>query len=305
MEQGLWESFFTLVGGEVSLKSLRQIVNYLLEFIEKPTTSSKDIARVISADPALSAKVITIVNSPAMGLRNKISDLPYAITLMGYDQIRDIVLSVNIVEKMGKREEQQFIRLWKHSFYCAKVAEIIAKIVGKPAGEAFTLGLLHDIGKILLGYSNQMAFSSALNNYKYQAGKALHWQSEKQVFGMTHAEIGALAVSYWKMPTLLYEGIWHHHSPRTTALNSLSEQMAQIVYVADTLCWTLGHPSVNSVNPYAGANSETCVQENLLAPIGLNRISFRDVAAKAKAAIAKSETVFQWMEQAKPSKEAS
>lgn len=302
MEQDkLWKALFQLLGGEAQLKTMRQIIIYLLDLVQKPTTSSKDVARIIAADPALSTKVLTVVNSPALGVRHQIVDLTHAISLLGFTQIRDIVLSIQILDKMPKSKELQFIRLWKHAFYCGKVAEIIAKNLSKRIEtEAFALGLLHDIGKILLCQSNEKAFNAALNNYKYHGGKILHWQSEKQILGMSHAEIGALATVYWQLPETMYKVIWSHHSPKTDSLKTTEESLAQVVNIADTITWTLDFPSVNTVNPFKHYTIENCVGENLLAPLGLTVGRFKDIVATVKKDISKSETLFDWMKSGSP-----
>lgn len=294
-QKKLWTKFYQLVGGEVQLKTLHQVVNSILALIEQPGTSTKDVARLLSSDPALSTKVLTVVNSPAVGLKYQVNDLAYAITLLGHKEIRDIVLSVSIIETSGKREEAQLVRLWKHSFYVAKVGEIIASSLGRMAGETFTLGLLHDLGKIILCYSNPVGFSTALHNFKYQNGKIQHWESEKQALGMTHAEIGSLAAVHWKLPESIYRGIWCHHSPITGPLQSMEDYLAQVVHIADALCWTLKYPSVDGTNPFALRNAETCVPEDILFPLGLDYKKFKEIIATVKESLVKSETIFEWM----------
>ncbi len=294
-QEDLWKRFYAVVGGEPQLYALKQIVTYLLNLIADPKASSKDIARVVSSDPALSANVLKIVNSPIIGLRNKVSDLVLAISLLGYNQIRDIALEISVSQALNAKQNAQMMRLWKHSFYCGKISEIIAASLGRMAGEAFTMGLLHDIGKILLAYANYDAFETSLNNYRYQRGKVLHWQSEQATIGLTHAEIGGLACVRWQLPDLFYRVIWYHHVP--PAGNSKSEEiyLSQVVHLADTLCWNLNHPSVNSVNPYSGKKPETLLSENLLAEVGLSKGRFQDVLTKVNESLKTTELIFNFM----------
>ncbi len=295
-QQKAWDSFYKIVGGEVQLKTLRQVVIYLLSLIEKPASTSKDLSQVIKLDSAISTRVLTIVNSPAFGLRQKILDLSHAITYLGFEQVRDIILNVSILEKTGKKQERDFIRLWKHSLLCGKISELIARSIGSLSGEAFTVGLLHDIGKIILSYSNPAAFSKAQQNYIDHKGKISPWQAEKELFGISHAEIGGLAVVYWKLPEVIYHVVWGHHAPRTGNLTKPEEVLSQIVYAADLLSWALGYPSINNINPYLDKKPEEWVKENYLIPLGLTQGKFQDIVTRAKETIKQTDAIFTSLE---------
>lgn len=292
-ESSQWDKFHSLTGGETQIKALRQVINYLMTFIGSPDSSSKDIAAIVSSDPALATQVLTVVNSAALGLRQHVSDLKLAVTLIGSDSLRDIVLNIAIMEKIGRVREVYMTRLWEHSFYCAKASGIIAGSLGRLQGEAFTVGLLHDIGKILLCYANHQAFTTAMNNYRYHKGSIQHWESEKHVLGLSHAEIGAMACLEMKIPEAVCKAIWSHHSHLPAHSASADDYLARIIHMADRLCWVFGHPSVNTVNPFLNKPPEACIDDKIYLGTGLSKERFRELIPKIKTAFTTGEAILE------------
>ncbi len=293
-EKEIWTRFYQLVGQDVQIKSFHQIVQYLLQFASLPTISSKDLAKGIIMDPAISTKVLAVVNSPAMGLRYQVKDLAYAVSLLGHQQIRDIMLGIAIFNFSGK-EEKQMVRIWKHSFYCAQISEILARAAGRLQAEAFTAGLLHDLGKVILESNNPSAFQTALKNWEYHRGKLQYWESEKEILGMTHSEIGAMAGMLWKLPEEICYSILAHHAPKTGILKTEAEYLGQTAHIADLLCWVLNRSSLIGPNPFSLRKPETCLPDELLSPLGLNQQIYQEILPEIKEKISKSETIFEWI----------
>lgn len=293
--QALLQTFKKIIGEEIHIRSLRDIVTYLLQAIKNPDASSQDIAKVIMSDPALAARILTIANSPVMGIKHKVADLSLAISLLGHHQVRDIIMNIAIIEKIERRQGVQLMQLWKHSFYCGKIAEVIALDFGKYPGEAFTLGLLHDIGKILLCYSNERAFFSTIHNYKHQQGKLMHWQSEKQLLGISHAEIGGLAAYNLNLPEFIYKVIWAHHSPHMEGNNETETFLAELIYISDIIAWTLGFPSIEALNPFLNSDPYAIIDQELLKKLGLTKSRFQQLLGKINEGLRKNETIFDWL----------
>ncbi len=295
-QKELWDTFYSLVGGDTQLRILRPVIVRHLDLIDKPATSSKDLALLMGASPGISSRILGVVNSPAFGLPNKVSDLTIAISLLGYNKIRDILLSLSILGQLRVKLASQMKQLWKHSFYCAKASEIIAESLKRMTKEAFSAGLLHDIGKTVLCYTNPSVYSYTRSQYEQAKGRALHWHSERQLLGVSHAEIGALACYYWSLPQVFYKVVWSHHYPTILPTLTPESYLAHVVHIADILCWRAGFPSVNGPNPYLGKKAEECVNRNIIISLGIKEEQFQDIVTRVDEELEKSERIFNWIE---------
>jgi putative nucleotidyltransferase with HDIG domain len=214
------------VGGLRSIPALPGILTKLDQLASDNRTSVDQIARVVSSDQALAAKVLRLVNSPFYGFPSRISTISNAMVLVGTNVIKGLILSSSIAGMM----EKEAVGLWEHSMGTAAVSKIIAKKIGMPdADEIATAGLLHDVGKLLMklrpGDKN-----NNINEAVENGADMLH--AEREHLGTDHAEVGEWLARNWLLPDKLIEPIAHHHNVERSTIH---QARTSVVHVADAL----------------------------------------------------------------------
>ena len=155
----------------------------VMQMIEDPFCSSSDLARVIQADPAMAAKVLKLANSSYYGFRQKIANIPQAVTLLGFATLKNALLAAAVFD-MFRLQGTGFDlpALWKHSVTTATAAKLVAKRARYPQSEkAFTAALLHDVGKIVLARFIPQALAEIMDAVR--RGRLAMYDAEKKVIG--------------------------------------------------------------------------------------------------------------------------
>ncbi len=220
------------------LATLPVVVNNLIQITNNPKASARDVAKAISQDPSLTAHVLRIANSALYGFPQKIVTVNHAIVILGFANIRNIVLAASIYEMFPVCDTRsRFDReaFWQHSLACGITSNLLARKLGiKNIEEAFIWGLLHDIGKIVLdAYFHDHyceVFEHAAQNELSPA------DAENAVLEVDHAEIGGIIAKNWNLPPTIIKVIRFHHSP-SQAHESM--RFAAIIHIADILCRAL------------------------------------------------------------------
>lgn len=204
-----------IVRSITDLPTLPQVATRLVEIIGDPASCARDVTKVMTQDPPLAAKILKLVNSAYFGLPNKVTSLNQGVTLLGFSMIKGMALSVTIFKMFqgaGKDLFSERESFWSHSMTCAGVAR--AFCVREPSIDpetAFVLGLLHDIGKVILdNYAND-AWREII--FTMRAEKLPFSEAEKEVLEHGHAHLGAWLVTKWGLKEELAEGIGGHHEP--------------------------------------------------------------------------------------------
>ena len=227
-----------LVAATQKLYSPPLIYQRLNEAINHPRTSMQDIARIVSEDQGLTARLLKIANSPLYGF-GRIDSIQRAITLIGTREIRDLALAIWVMLK-AQDPSHQHLRLqyhWRHSIYCAAFARNIAFFLREPNIERFFVaGILHNLGRLIfcLTYPDKMTevFAEALE------GRAPLYLIERQIFGYTHAQLGGELLKKWQVPQTVHAMVTFHPQP---LLSAAHKQGAAIIHLADFICQTLGY----------------------------------------------------------------
>jgi HD-like signal output (HDOD) protein len=217
------------------LPTLPDIANTISLIVNDPNSSATDLARVISTDGALSAKILKLANSPAFGFSRRILDIKHAVALLGYKETQDLALSVSVFNYLVDNADFDFKTYWNHSFACATLAKLIAMSVKNTQGleSAFVAGLLHDVGKVILAMSTRGTRQKAES--LYGNSHRVSREMEEELLGTTHAEIGYLLGEHWLLPSTLTNAIRYHHSPE---LEPEPKGLSSIIYLADVFCQT-------------------------------------------------------------------
>ena len=198
-----------------------------LSVIKNPTTGIAELAKIMQIDQAISAKTLSLVNSAFYGFRQQITSLQKALVVLGMMKAKNIIMSLALKQMMTAQGSRE---LWEHSIKCAVAAEILAKEykVINP-DDAFVIGFLHDIGKILLNSKNPLKYSKV--RYLAQQDNVSLIDVEDAQFGTNHCILGALVSKKWQLPVILTNCIRYHHDPAQSSLPTV----CGIVYCADRL----------------------------------------------------------------------
>jgi len=262
------------------LPTLPSMLNNINQMILNPRTSAKEIAQVISSDPALTSKTLRVVNSSFYGFPNRITTITHAIVILGFNTIKSIVLSSTIFDvfrrtvKPGDFDRTEF---WKHSIGCGAAAKVIGRRLNYPMlEELFIAGLLHDVGKIVMDQFLPDKFVEVLNLVRSR--DILIVEAEAQILGATHADVGAWLFEKWNLSKGLVETTRCHHNP---ALASDSQKFAEIIHVSDILVRAIRFGN-------GGDNKIPALHEGAWRSLGLQETGLDDLLSQTGQEIEKA-----------------
>ncbi len=217
-----------------NLPSAPVVMAEVTKLLDNPNANATDLSKVISRDQGLVTKILVVANSPLYGIPRRVSTIDFAIVILGFNQIKNIVISLAMMEAFksikGKKFEQK--KYWQHSIMTAFISKKIADDLGYFfSGEAFTAGLLHDLGiPLIFKFFNKEyceIFDKAIEN------DLCFDNLEREILGTTHSKIGAFLIDKWNLPKALAEVVNFHHTPNL-AQKEYSEITA-VVHLADYL----------------------------------------------------------------------
>jgi putative nucleotidyltransferase with HDIG domain len=206
----------SLLAGCPILPTPPKLYHRMLEMIASPNISLEKIGGVIEEDPAMAAKILRLVNSAAFGLQINVTRASDAVMYLGLETTKAMILIAHTMSSFNAVERVKFPmeKLIKHSFTTARYARWIARVEcprGQTPDQAFTAGLLHDIGKLLLAANQGEAYARTIE-YARKETFTLR-QAERDFFGANHAELGGALLSAWGLPQPIVEAVALHHAP--------------------------------------------------------------------------------------------
>lgn len=218
------------------LPSLPAVVVELLSSFANEDVDVDHIAHQIARDQGLAARVLRVANSSFYGLQSKVGTIHEAVVVLGFRAVRSMALAVGVngafrADQCPGFDAHAYLR---HGVATGLAAQCLAPLTGFIPELAFTAGLLHDIGELVLASNFSKPYSEALA-YRKQHDLFLP-EAEHSVLGITHAEVGSLLADAWRFPAVLREAVADHHSPATAPRDSL----ANLVHVADATAHALG-----------------------------------------------------------------
>lgn len=196
------------------LPTLPSVVNRINLLLNDPKTQVADLARVISADQSLSVRVLKLINSAYHGGgTNKTNDIQQAIARLGFRSVAQTVTNVSICNMFKDDPEGLFDRaeFWRHSVAVAVLSRMLAAEARHPRPEeAFTCGLLHDIGKLILDQYLHEEMATILKQAREK--RISFYQAERATYQVDHTTVGEMAAKAWRLPMLVVVSMKHHHS---------------------------------------------------------------------------------------------
>ena len=225
-----------LVSGMSSLPSLPTLYVELVEYLQSPEASIQAVGKIIARDVGMTAKILQLVNSAFFGLSRQVGSPVQAVSLLGLDTIKALVLSVQAFCQFDEAVLPGFDQenLWRHSMIVGTLSKRIAEMEDKTQSlpdDALMAGLLHDAGKLVLASQVPDMYEEVLELVQ-QEGMSFA-EAEREMFGATHAEVGAYLLGIWGLQDAIVEALAFHHCPAKCPVRSFAPLSA--VHVADFL----------------------------------------------------------------------
>lgn len=249
------------------LPALPAVLLDLMRSLEKEDISAAQLAAKIGKDIPLSLRVLKVVNSPFYGLPRQIGSLAEAVMVLGAGTVKSLVTAALFMNRLPMKPSGGFNpkRTWEHGLVCALCARSLAPKAGVDADIAFTSGLLHDIGQIVL-YTHVADGFETVGALRRETGIGLV-AAEQLVFGMDHARVGARMVARWRLPAAIEAAVAGHHA------SDCDNRLGDLLQVADALCRFIDAEADGVPEPVAaslafvrlGLTRSECMQ--ILAPI--------------------------------------
>ena len=199
-----------------TLPSISSLYHSLIEELQSDDASVGKTGEIISRDVAMSAKILQLVNSAFFGVRQHVTGIPQAVSLLGLDTIKSLVLSIKIFSQFNQIKLDRFSlnTLWEHSFIVGQWSKLIARAENadqKTIDYTIIAGMLHDIGKLVFAMKipeqyNQVFCLAEENNITMI-------EAENEVIGSTHAEVGGYLLGLWGFSDSIIEALVFHHRP--------------------------------------------------------------------------------------------
>jgi HD-like signal output (HDOD) protein/CheY-like chemotaxis protein len=219
------------------LPPVPQLYTKLCEALRSQECSLVDVGHLIETDPSMTAKILQLTNSAFFGLRRQVASAPQAASMLGLNTIKALVLAMGLfhpMEEMKLARGMSLETLWKHSVVTSGYAQTICQIEQtskETAGDAYTAGLLHDVGQLVLGAACREEYAGVLD--RATSDDIQLQTAEKQCLGCTHADVGAYLLGIWGLPHPIVEAVAYHHRPADCLGSGFSPLTA--VHAADAI----------------------------------------------------------------------
>ena len=211
----------------------------LLPKLSDVDTNFDEVVEIIAFDPALTAKLLQICNSAFFGNEAEVTSVAEAVSRVGYQSVYLLVAMINGSNCFPSPSPPgvDAAKLWRHSITTAFNAKCAAESAGADGNLLFTAGLLHDLGKVILGQEKLPAAAGLF----HLPSDAASVEREKAVFGFTHPEVGAALLERWKLPAQLAVAVRHHHQPKAARG---FERLAACVSLGNSISHSEEHPQI-------------------------------------------------------------
>jgi len=232
------EPLRNLVSGTMTLPSLPRLYGEIMSLMQKPEVSVGELASAVEGDVAMSAKVLQLVNSAAMGLHSHVSSPAQAVTLLGLGTLRALVLFVHVFESLNMNDGVvvEFMESFNsHSLAVSQCARKIAAMETHDKNliqESSIAGMLHDIGRIMFASHFHKSYKGILKSCPDEGLSLV--EAEIAEFGASHQDVGAYLLAIWGLSDPIVEAVAYHHTPLMSGGAFFSPLAA--IHAADSIC---------------------------------------------------------------------
>ena len=248
------ERLKTLVCQMNRLPSIPSLYVQVVEKSSRMDVSIEEIGSIIGKDMGMIAQILRLVNSAFFGLPRQLSSAEEAVAYLGLETIKSLVLSIHAFSQFEKAETGalNIEALWNHSMQVASLAKRISILECQEKNaseEAFTSGMLHDIGKLVLAVNLPNEYTEAIRLFR--SGVELP-SAELEVFGANHADVGGYLIGLWGLPVPVVEAVALHHCPSLSTQRVFSPLTS--VHVANVMEWERSSPNNGAPAPSLDKN---------------------------------------------------
>ena len=223
-----------IINQTVEIATLPEVTLRIIEVVQDPRSTAHDLHKIVSNDPALSARVLRVVNSAFYGLPGQIGSIDRAIMMLGLNAVKNIAIAASLAKMFKKGaicDDFTGKDLWTHSVAVGATNKLITNAIGLAMpDEAFLAGLIHDLGLVAIMQSQSQKLLEIVQMAK--AGIPFR-KAEDQVLGTNHQEIGMALAAKWKFPRSFQYVTGYHHNP--TDLARENRLLAMVTHVSDLL----------------------------------------------------------------------
>ncbi|MBN2071725.1 MAG: HDOD domain-containing protein [Candidatus Krumholzibacteriota bacterium] len=215
------------------LPTIPAVIKRLVDLTADPDADIRDILELIERDQSLTASIIKLCNSSYYGLSKKVSSINEAVVMVGFNTISNMCITLGPSIYLKKKVlvyDGEDVDLWRHSILAGSCCEQLAFFARQEMIEvAYTAGLLHDIGKLVLAECDRGLLQKVVD----QVAEGLsHVDAEEKVLGMHHGMIGSRLLRKWKFPGSLTDAVKYHHIPKKTGKN---KDLTEITYLGNLI----------------------------------------------------------------------
>jgi HD-like signal output (HDOD) protein len=278
----LVESAIAKVG---EIATLPEVTIRIIQIVENPKSTARDLHEVIRNDPALSARLLKVVNSAFYGLPGQISNIDRAIILLGPSAVKNIAIAASITHLFnGGSPTEGFngLGLWRHAIAVGVASRLIFAVQGKPSvEETFLAGLIHDLGLLVERQVFPKKIAEVFASYKITPRRFC--EVEQEIIGVDHQVLGMALAQKWRFPRHLCVAIGYHH--RLLEVAPRERELPTLIHVADVLA------AKAELGFYDTASQETYDQE-ALDVINMTQAGLDCVSAQLAEEVAMTEAIF-------------
>ena len=227
------ERFYRELMAVESLPSAPEVAQQMLVAVNRDDVDARHLTALIARDQALTARLLRLANSAFFAARSKATSAQQAVTLLGFGRLRDLVLGLSVwgaLDAQSASGRRWRTALWQHSATVAAASKHLAERAGLDGGTAFTAGLLHDIGKLVLGLRLGDTYWTMLDDARERGVDSA--EVEREAFQCSHAMVAGWLLQMWQLPALLVDAVAHHHD---ALVSEHGIDLPLIVGVADRL----------------------------------------------------------------------
>lgn len=223
-----------LLEGANALPTLPQVVTHILKTLNDDNADADSLVQQLNTDPVIIARLLAAANSSAFGLSSQVSTTRQAILVLGLETVRTITLATALIEHFGRFTSAFDSRLlWRHSLGVATCARTLAERIGYNPESAFSAGLLHDIGQLLMVAVAPDACAEVRIRMRQFDEPVI--DAEQAIFGYDHAAAGSALARLWKLPNDIIAGINAHHTPDSGD----DGEIGDLIHIAEVLSHAL------------------------------------------------------------------
>jgi len=214
------------------IPTLPAVAVQVMKLMQRPDVNARDVEKLLRNDPAISAKLLRVANSAFFGLQRKVTTVGDAVRVLGFTNVQGMTLGLSAFDAF--RTERLNLRdFWTHAVATATAARWLAAKAQLPPDEAFTVGILHDLGKLVFVLQAEPSYRKVLELQREESLSSR--EAERALFDFTHPQVGGLMAERWELPSRFVDVIAHHHEPsaateaaRLCAVVGLADHVAHV-----------------------------------------------------------------------------